>query len=301
MQKTLSIRWHSRAGQGAITASTALAEILGNHGKFVQSFPDFGAEKRGASVAVFNRISDKKIEDVSHPKEIDTAVLLDTSLVSSCEIPASELLAGLKKNGVLLINTSQKELKLGTNSKKVFGVDASKIAVDAIGKDIPNVPILGSLVRILDLAKLESFSKELKKYLSAHLPSEIVAGNLKAFKRGFEEVAEIKGGGKFVKNSCQKLPGWKQSPLGAAVKSPGSSAKYNTGNWVRQSCVWNPETCINCNLCWPACPHDAIKIDAKGNMLGVDANKCTACGLCIGNCPTNPKSLKLAPKKSSEI
>jgi pyruvate ferredoxin oxidoreductase gamma subunit len=304
MAKTLTIRWHSRAGQGAITASTALAEILGNHGKSVQSFPDFGAEKRGAPVTVFNRICDEVIEDVSHPKEVDAVVLLDTTLVSSCEISSEELLSGLKKYGVLLINTPQKSLKLSTESKKVFAVKASEIAQKEIGKDIPNVPILGALVKILGLAKAENFSQELEKYLSTHLAPEIVKGNLKAFGRGFTEVEVIAGGKNGLKkSSCEKLPSWKETPLAATVtvKNAGNSKEYNTGNWVRTSCQWNPETCINCNLCWPVCPHDAIKVDTEGNMIGVDDEKCTACGLCVVACPTNPKSLKIIPKKSSEI
>jgi len=301
MQKSLSIRWHSRAGQGAITVSVALAEILGNHGKFVQSFPDFGAEKRGAPVVVFNRIADEKIEDVSHPTEIDAAVLLDTSLISSCEIPVEKLLEGLKNNGILLINSRQKKIKMGVGATKVFGIAASEIAIAEIGKDIPNVPILGALVRILELAKLEDFAAKLEKYLSSHLPPEIVAGNLKAFKKGFEEVRKIEGNKKLVKKSCQILPNWKEIAPGGAICEAGNSRKYDTGNWVRQTCAWSKSSCINCNLCWSVCPHNAIKVDSKGNMIGIDTEKCTACGLCVTACPTNPKSLKIIPKKSSEI
>lgn len=302
MARILTVRWHSRAGQGAITASTALAKILGNQGKFVQSFPNFGAEKRGAPVTVFNRISEKIIEDVSHPTEIDVAVLLNTSLISSCEISANELLKGLKKNGILLINTPQKSLKMKVETGKVFGIDASKIAIETIKKDIPNVPILGSLIKILDLAKLKNFSQELQKYLSNHLPPKIVEGNLKAFKRGFEEVVEITSGkNRIKKTSCAALPNWKEIAKGGVIHKAGNSKNYDTGNWTQTSCSWNPETCINCNLCWPVCPHNAIRTDKKGNILGVDATKCTACGLCVVACPTKPKSLEIISKKIKDI
>jgi len=300
MQEILSIRWHSRAGQGAITASTALAEILGGYGKFVQSFPDFGAEKRGAPVVVFNRISNEKIDDASQPSEVDAAVLLDTSLISSCEIPVKTILEGLKKNGILLVNTPQKALKMSTNSAKVFAVNASEIAIAEIGKDIPNVPILGALIRILNLAKLENFSQKLEKKLAKNLPAEIVTGNLRAFKRGFEEVREIKSGKNGVKKTCEKLPDWKEIPNGAVVRDAGNSERYDTGNWSRQTCEWNAKTCIDCRLCWSVCPHAAVKI-VNGKTAGVDAQKCTACGLCVAVCPTKPKSLKIVSKKSSDI
>lgn len=188
MSKNLAFRWHSRAGQGAITAASALAGILGEKGKFVQSFPEFGAEKRGAPVTVFNRISDQSIKNVSHPAELDTIILLDTTLVSSCEITLEEVLEGLKPDGNFLVNTSQKSLKIADNLKNIFTIDASKIAVEEIGRDIPNVPILGALVKISELSDLKEFLPRLEAYLSHSLPEKIVAGNLKAFERGFNKV-----------------------------------------------------------------------------------------------------------------
>ncbi|MFH0776739.1 MAG: 2-oxoacid:acceptor oxidoreductase family protein [Patescibacteria group bacterium] len=298
MAAEISIRWHSRAGQGAITVSTALAEILGQQGKFVQSFPDFGAEKRGAPVVVFNRISSQKIDDVSHPTEVDAAVLLDPSLIASCEITPNELLAGLKKKSVLLINTAQKALKMGAKPARTFAVAASEIAVAEIGKDIPNVPILGALIRILGLAEVGSFLAELKSYLETHLPAEILAGNLRAFERGFAEVGEIPSG-QNGKIACAKLPNWQAIAPGGAILS-GQSKHSATGDWTHQTCEWNPKTCINCNLCWPACPHSAILIK-NAKMAGVNSTKCTACALCVAACPTRPKSLQITAKKSVEI
>jgi len=300
MQKNLSIRWHSRAGQGAITASTALAEIMGNQGKFVQSFPDFGAEKRGASVTAYNRICEKVTEDVSHPTEIDVAILLDTTLISNHEITNTELSKNLKKDSALLINTSQKVLK-NINSEKIFAINASEIALKEIGKDIPNVPILGALVRILNLSKLKDFSQSLAIYLSSHLPAEVVKGNLRAFEHGFNEVREITSEKNKVKNTSKSLPSWRDIPLAATIRKNKCSDNYDTGNWTRRSCKWNSKSCINCSLCWPVCPHDAIKTDSQGNMTGVDEAKCTACGLCVTVCPTKPKSLALVEKQEVSI
>ena len=300
MNSEIAIRWHSRAGQGAITASSALAEILGSRGKFVQSFADFGAEKRGAPVVVFNRIADEKLEDVSHPTTIDAAILLDPSLISSREIAPSELLAGLAADGILLMNSGQKKLKMAVGGVRVFGIAASEIALAEIGKDIPNVPILGALVRILELSEAKKFAAELRKYLAKNLPAEIVAGNLRAFERGFSEVAEIAGGGNSVKKSFRNLPNWRKMPTAATIDDAGNSRNYSTGNWSRESCEWTKSTCIDCKLCWPVCPHDAI-IVKNGKMVGIDESKCTACGLCVGACPTRPKSLKIIPKKSIEI
>lgn len=99
----------------------------------------------------------------------------------------------------------------------------------------------------------------------------------------------------------KKLPTWKEIAPGGVITEPGSSVKYDTGNWSRKTCKWIKENCINCNLCWPVCPHDAIKIDENSNMIGVDESKCTACSLCINVCPTKPKSLEIVDKEKAEI
>ncbi len=185
--QTFSIRWHSRAGQGAITVATALAEILGAHGQFVQSFPEFGAEKRGAPVTVFNRISAEPLTDPSQPSELDLVVLLDPTLIASCEVSPETVLKGLKSTGKLLVNTTQQKLDF-TGETATYALDASSIAVSEIGRDIPNVPLLGALLALTGLATLESFQAELKSYLARGLSEKIVAGNLKAFEHGYNEV-----------------------------------------------------------------------------------------------------------------
>lgn len=192
MKKPLEIRWHSRAGHGAITAAAALAEIIGKEtGKEVQAFPDFGAEKRGASVEVFNRFSKDKINLVSKLENPDVVLLLDTTLVASGEVNYDQVSEGLKKAGKLIINTSQDKTKFSRRLKNVYHVNASKISTEEIGIHIPNVPMLGALIKITKLSSKQKFSKGLEKYLSKALPENIVKGNIKAFKRGYEEVRKI--------------------------------------------------------------------------------------------------------------
>jgi len=56
----IEIRFHGRGGQGAVIASKILASALFKEGQYAQSFPAFGAERRGAPVMAFTRF-DKKI------------------------------------------------------------------------------------------------------------------------------------------------------------------------------------------------------------------------------------------------
>jgi pyruvate ferredoxin oxidoreductase gamma subunit len=75
------IRWHARAGQGAKTASHVLALALLRSGKSVQSFPEYGPERRGAPLRAYTRFSTEPVrrhDSIEHP---DVVVVLDETLL----------------------------------------------------------------------------------------------------------------------------------------------------------------------------------------------------------------------------
>ena len=72
----MEIRWHARGGQGAVVASELLAEAAMNEGLYFQAFPDYGAERAGAPVRVYTRISEQCI--------LEHSPILDTGKCSSC-------------------------------------------------------------------------------------------------------------------------------------------------------------------------------------------------------------------------
>jgi pyruvate ferredoxin oxidoreductase gamma subunit len=75
------IRWHARAGQGAKTASHVLALALLRSGKSVQSFPEYGPERRGAPLRAYTRFSTDPVrrhDSIEHP---DLVVVLDETLL----------------------------------------------------------------------------------------------------------------------------------------------------------------------------------------------------------------------------
>ncbi len=74
---------------------------------------------------------------------------------------------------------------------------------------------------------------------------------------------------------------------GPVIRAVGNSELYGTGNWIPKKLQFHKENCINCGLCWPVCPDDAIIFDKDGNMTGVDLDHCKDCGLCVESCPAN--------------
>ena len=61
MKTATEVRWHGRGGQGTVTAAKMLADASLQGGKYVQASPEYGAERMGAPLRAFNRISDEEI------------------------------------------------------------------------------------------------------------------------------------------------------------------------------------------------------------------------------------------------
>ena len=102
----LEIRWHSRAGQGAVTGAKALCDVMAQEGKFVQAFSVYGAEKRGAPMNSFNRIDDKEIIDHSKAMVPDYVLVIDPSLIYT------DIFADTKKSTKYILTTHMNKKEL---------------------------------------------------------------------------------------------------------------------------------------------------------------------------------------------
>jgi pyruvate ferredoxin oxidoreductase gamma subunit len=177
----IEIRWHGRGGQGAVTSIEMLALAAIEEGKYAQGFPSFGPERRGAPVAAFNRIDDKRIRARSAIYNPDVVVVLDASLVGLVNV-----LDGLKPDGTLVVNTvkSPDEIKKELNFKgTVATVDASHIARKELGVPITNTTMLGAVAKAIKVIKLKSLEGPLKERFGRLAPR-----NINALKRAYKEL-----------------------------------------------------------------------------------------------------------------
>jgi pyruvate ferredoxin oxidoreductase gamma subunit len=187
MAETIEIRWHGRGGQGAKTASFLLAESLIEQGKYAQGFPDYGPERMGAPIHGYNRISDAPVKlhcDVRSPGFV---VVLDPTLIGTADITS-----GLKPGGKVLVNSpegpAEIRSKLGLADGEVYTVDATGIALDEIGRPIPNTPMIGALLKVAALAEIEDMGAIVAKKFEGKFADKIIQGNIRAMKRAYEEV-----------------------------------------------------------------------------------------------------------------
>ena len=184
----VEIVFHGRGGQGSVTAANLLvAAALKDGNKGVQAFPFFGAERRGAPLRAFARISGDEIHlrsEIYHP---DIVIVLDESIMDIVDV-----LKGLKKDGKILVNTRKKPDEFDFSKKyNVATVDATGIALKheilVGGIPVVNTPILGAIPKILDRVTLKSIQDTVKGKWKGELASK----NVKATQDAFDEV-EVK-------------------------------------------------------------------------------------------------------------
>ena len=185
-EKMVEIRWHARGGQGSKTAALLVASVALLEGKYGQGFPDYGPEREGAPMRAYTRISEKPIRVHCAVYDPDIVIVLDPTLLDSVPVTA-----GLAEDGTIVVNSplSPAEIReqLGFATGKVATVDASQIAIDEIGRNIPNTPMTGALLKVAPLLKIETIKKDVAKKLKSK-GDAVVQGNFRAIDRAYEEV-----------------------------------------------------------------------------------------------------------------
>jgi 2-oxoacid:acceptor oxidoreductase gamma subunit (pyruvate/2-ketoisovalerate family) len=183
----LEIRFHGRGGQGTVVATILLAKAFFQAGYYVQSFPVFGVERRGAPVEAYLRLDSKEIWIRSNVYAPDHVVVLDRTLLEGVEVAQ-----GLKPGGWILINAPSPPADLGPFSGfQLALVDATRIALKhQLGTrthPIVNTAVLGAFARILGQPPLEALIKAIEEDVPGK-PKE----NIQAAQEAFREV-QIKG------------------------------------------------------------------------------------------------------------
>ena len=180
------IRFHGRGGQGTVVASILLAKAYFSAGYYVQTFPVFGVERRGAPVEAYLRLDQEKILLRCNVYTPDHAVVQDVKLLDSVDVTA-----GLKPGGWILINAPKQPASLEAFSGfKLACVDATGIAIqNGLGTrthPIINTAMIGAFARMVEMPPLEMIAVAIKE----DIPSK-PEQNIKASKEAYENVQII--------------------------------------------------------------------------------------------------------------
>jgi len=174
----IEIRIHGRGGQGNVAAAELLSIAAFKDGKFAQAFPSFGAERIGAPVQAFVRIDDKKVrtrEDVRNP---DYLIIQDYFLIETVPV-----LDGLKPDGLIVINSDRlpEDLNIKTTAT-IETIPATEIALEIIGRPIPNAVMIGAFCSVTGLVSLTA----VQEAIMGKFPGKVGENNVAALERAHE-------------------------------------------------------------------------------------------------------------------
>lgn len=195
--KIFEIVLHGRGGQGAITAGLLLCEIAYKDGYTdVLSIPKIGAERRGAPIKAFVKLSRQRtIKNFAAPEDQDFTIIFDPSLIN---LPG---VADSIKHGTVLINTNAEiDTTPFPDHCKIYTVPVTDISLEmkllAAGYPIINVPILGALTQLkyIDNGEEQSLGLNLETIREIAIDNFGSRGemNYEAAVRAAQQVKEIK-------------------------------------------------------------------------------------------------------------
>jgi len=183
----LEIRWHGRGGQGAVTAAEILAAAAIEEGLWAQAFPEYGAERRGAPVKAYTRISTEPILEREPILEPNIVVVLDPTL------DPRVYLHGLREDGVAIINTGKSVEEVrgllrekGLREPKIVAVvNATSIAMKHLKAPIVNTAMLGAFVKAVGIVKLDTILRLVAEKFGEK-GRRVVEANIAAIREAYE-------------------------------------------------------------------------------------------------------------------
>ncbi len=179
----IEIRLHGRAGQGMVTGAELIALAANYEGKHSQAFPFFGSEKRGPPVEAYCRIDTVPITIHEEIAEPNIVIVGDPGIMDSVDV-----CRGLKKGGIVIVNTVKKAEDLKLAAERVVTVDASTIALKHFGTLILNTVMLGAFCKVSDTVKLESVKRAIREKLGGKLSGKVVEANIAAIQEVYDLV-----------------------------------------------------------------------------------------------------------------
>jgi pyruvate ferredoxin oxidoreductase gamma subunit len=174
------VRLHGRGGQGVVTAAELLAVAAFAEDRYAQAFPSFGSERTGAPVAAFCRVDDRPIRTHEPIAAPDAVVVADPTVL----LQQVDVLAGLRPDGYLLVNTGRSAAELGiaaTGGARLCLVPATELAREHVGRPLPNAALLGAFAALTGLVGIESVADAIRGRFAGPVADRNVAAARAAF------------------------------------------------------------------------------------------------------------------------
>jgi pyruvate ferredoxin oxidoreductase gamma subunit len=183
-REVTELRLHGRGGQGAVTAATLLVSAALLEGKWGQAIPSFGAERRGAHVLAFARVSSRPVPIHSQVRSPHVVAVLDPGLLL---VEKEKVLQGLRPGATVVANLPA---PVEVGQARLFYVDATRIAKElglvVAGWPVVNTAMLGALARATGLVGIDSVVEAIRRFWSSR--PRVAELNAEAARRAYEQV-----------------------------------------------------------------------------------------------------------------
>lgn len=169
-------------GQGVLSMGMILAYSGIMEGKEVSWFPAYGPEQRGGTANVTVILSD---EQISSPvlNSYDVAIILNQPSLLKFE-------KMVKPGGSLIYDTDGIQNPPTRTDINVYKTDAMVEAMKMDNSKVFNMIVLGGLLKISPMVKLENVIKGLEKVLPER-HHKLIPMNEKAIQRGMEIIEQV--------------------------------------------------------------------------------------------------------------
>jgi pyruvate ferredoxin oxidoreductase gamma subunit len=182
------VRIHGRGGQGVVTAAEMLSIAAFREGRHAQAFPSFGSERTGAPVVAFCRLDTKEIRTREPVMAPNAVVIQDATLLHQVDV-----FSGLPADGYLLINTARDLNLLGLNDfargrdrSRIVTVNATGIAVEHLGRPLPNAALLGAFAALTRQVSIDAVVDAIRETFGG----KVGEGNAQAARAAHDAVAK---------------------------------------------------------------------------------------------------------------
>ncbi len=267
-----------RGGQGVVLASQVLADTFARAGYWVQSFPEFKAERRGAPISAFLRWDEAApIHRRYRVRECDVLVVISASP------PSPPALQSVRPGGLVVLNRDSRFRHAGPYG--IARVPASRIARDngilsSEGRPMGNVAVLGACVRLLLPDGLRFLEEAVRARMGA-----LADLNVAAARAGYARCTKQHtiAGDVPIEPGPGRAPTSGHASAGAVFAvSNTDSLLIHTGSWSEERPVLG-DACTGCGVCVPFCPEGVIT--RTDGSMAVDYLYCKGCGICTVVCP----------------
>ncbi len=284
------VRFHGRGGQGMKTASRIVGTAAFIEGYYAQDFPVYGAERRGAPIMAFTRLSDKPILERGIITRPDINIIADETLLDD---NAAKVLQGMDNRTITMVNTHY----YPSHVKETYGVKGEVATVDITETvlKIINKPALSSVAaacacKLSGMISKDALKEAVTRELTdIHLKKESIDKNVEAALVCFDNTPDIST------SKCKHSEGYNDNKIvrleyaNPCVGSPsvyagGNTVTKKTGSWRLFKPVIDYDECSRCRACFVHCPHSCISIDESG-FPQIDFENCKGCFTCMDECP----------------